>query len=76
MAKEGKQCSPVNPNYGPGDLESEKYLGASSPGDHPLSRSTVDPNYSSSGGGGKPASTPAIKPLADDAGTMQKDEEY
>lgn len=76
MAKEGKQCSPVNPNYAAGDLESEKYLGASAPMDHPLTRSTVDANYSSSGTGGKPKSEGGLKPLADDAGTMQNDSDY
>lgn len=76
MAKSNQQCSPVNPNYTPGDLESEKYLGATAPMDHPLTKSTVDGNYSSSGGGGKPAAQPALAKPSDDAGTMQNDSEY
>lgn len=76
MAKEGKQCSPVDPNYSSGKPADEQYLGASSPMDHPLTRSTVDANYSASGGGMKMGGSPAMKAMPDDAGTMTKDSDY
>jgi len=76
MAKEGKQCSPVDPNYTDAKAADTQYLGATENMDHPLTHSTVDPNYSASGTGGSPAKSPAFKKMDDDAGTMQKDSEY
>ena len=69
MAKPGstEQCSPVDPNYEQSTAEqsSENYVGAKEEMDHPLTRSTVDPNYgfspngpegiSDAGGGPKPS---------------------
>lgn len=73
MGKDSDQCSPVDPNYSPSEKQpSESYVGAKSPMDHPLTQSTVDPNYGFSGsgseGGPKPSSPKSSTESSDTAG--------